>query len=146
MDDDALELGSKLTQAPEAMLWKRLMIYGAPVALALLCLEAFRCMERNRPQRRADEIVLATAELPDHLNPFREGNETAETIERCLFDRLLERDESFKIEPRLAVSWDISASARFFFVSKRHAEEALAAITAAQDKWEQWGRRGIAGR
>lgn len=121
------------------MLWKRLVIHGVPLALLILFVEAFRSMDRNRPARPADGIVLAVTELPDHLNPFRQGNAASETIKTCLFDHLLERNEAFELEPRLAVSWKLSMTVRFFFVSARHAQDALVTITAAQDDWEKWG-------
>ena len=83
----------------QRMFLKRLVLFLVPVFLIGCYVAAYMNVRGRSYSDDRSEIVLAVTERTEGFNPLRIGNRTTEQIERLLFNSLLERDESLKLQP-----------------------------------------------
>ncbi len=125
------------------MIWVRVVLFGMPLALLWLGFASVRSVKLQVAAKSAGRIVHGVIEVPERLNPFREGEALAESIEEMLFSRLMTVGNDGTMVPGLATSWTRSSSVQYFFVSEREAQKALEDVTRAQARWEEWGITGL---
>ncbi|MEM8953613.1 MAG: ABC transporter substrate-binding protein [Verrucomicrobiota bacterium] len=122
------------------------MIYLRRVVLSLIPIliaagygwAYFEMRDTGKPGDR-EEIVFAVREEPGVINPFEKGDWAVETIEGIIFNALLERDDSFQLQPALAKSWDPAQTVHYYFKSEAAAKVGEAILLESEKEWLEWG-------
>ncbi len=120
------------------MRWLRLCFYCLPLLL-IVAAQYFLASLGHKEQAAAESITFAITTEPLGIDPLTEQDPVSEEIESLLFDTLVGRDPSLKLEGRLAESWNFSSRARLFCISERFAIQAWAEVEKSRDRWPEWG-------
>lgn len=106
---------------------------AAFVALAVFCLLLGSC-SHSRPE--AGTAVMLIESSPLNLDPRVGTDAQSERIGELIFEGLVQRDDNFQLQPRLAESWQIADPLTYIFHLRRDVRfHDGRAMTSADVKW-----------
>lgn len=120
----------------------RILVFGAPLALAALMVAALVNTTRLSKDP-ANEMLIGVMGEASTLNPIGRADAAASQVFRFIFNSLLTYDQDLEITTELAQSWTQSQTGTFYFPTETEARAAAAALEAAEERFEAWHLTGL---